>query len=450
MRQSDEKKDQSIHLILLSGGSGKRLWPLSNDVRSKQFLKLLKDDQGGRESMVQRVYRQIRAEDGWASITIAAGAGQEDLLKMQIGSDVTIVTEPDRRDTFPAIALACSYIYSHQGAKKEDVVVVLPADPFVEADFFRKIKEIPRAMESSSQVVLLGVKPTTPTEKYGYILPEERSAECKKVRCFKEKPNQEEAQELIDSGALWNCGVFGMRLGYMMDLLTHNYDIDFEYEEVYRRFDELKKTSFDYAVVEKAESVVVIPYTGTWKDLGTWQTVTEEMKIPAEGNVIGAESCKNTHVVNDLDLPIVVMGLEDAVVVASGDGILVANKDATVKLKEAISGLNGRPRYERRRWGKYRVLEQTEGSLTKKLIIEAGKGISYQYHRKRKEFWTVTGGEGVVYLDGEKRSVFPGDCIQIPVGVKHGIKAVTELHVVEVQLGEELVEEDIMRLEMEW
>lgn len=440
-----------MHLILLSGGSGKRLWPLSNDVRSKQFLKLLKDENGQTESMVQRVYRQIKEVGGWDSVTIAGSASQQDMIALQLGADVNVVIEPERRDTFPAIALACSYLHSEKHMERNEIITILPVDPYVDLGYFKKISEIEAVFnERNPDLVLIGATPTFATEKYGYLVPGKREEGSFAVDFFKEKPIAEEAQHLINQGALWNCGVFGLKLDYVFNILEEKYKIhDFSYQAMLKTFATLKKTSFDYEVVEKAKNIRGLEYTDRWMDLGTWQTITQEMKNLSEGNII-FDNCNNTHIINDNDLPIVAMGIDNSVIVASSDGILVARKDETYKLKEVISELSSRPMYERKRWGRYKVIEGNAGSLTKKLILEPGKQISYQYHEHRKEVWTIISGEGVVYLDGIKRNVTIGDVIYVEEYMKHGIKAITELEIIEVQIGDKLVEEDIIRFEMEW
>lgn len=451
-----------MHLVLLSGGSGKRLWPLSNDIRSKQFLKLLKNENGQAESMVQRVFRQIKTVGGWDSVTIAAAASQKDIINLQLGESVNIVIEPERRDTFPAIALACSYLYSELMVGRDEVIAVLPVDPYVDLEYFRKISEIENNILEDSDLILLGATPTFPTEKYGYIVPvynnfsdpqsaHQHNQKALKVAYFKEKPTVEAAEELINNGALWNCGVFGLKLRYVLDILEDKYKIsNFSYDSMKETFKSLKKTSFDYEIVEKAKNIKVLKYEHTWMDLGSWQTVTLEMKNKVEGNVITDDKCTNTHVINDLELPLVAMGIEDSIIVASCDGILVAKKDVTSRLKEIISDINYRPMYERKRWGKYKVLELSPNTLTKKLIIEEGKQISYQYHVHRKEIWTIVSGTGLLYLDGVKRIVSVGDVIRVDEGMKHGIKAVTELELIEVQIGSILDETDIIRIEMIW
>ena len=197
-----------MNLVLLSGGSGKRLWPLSNDIRSKQFIKIFKDGEGGYESMVQRVFRQIKRVDPQAKVTIATSKAQVSLIHNQLGNEVGISVEPCRRDTFPAIALATSYLVDVMGVPADESVVVCPVDPYVDDDYFEALKDLSRqADQGEANLVLMGIEPTYPSEKYGYILPEGEGPVAR-VRTFKEKPTAAVAEGYISQGALWNGGVF--------------------------------------------------------------------------------------------------------------------------------------------------------------------------------------------------------------------------------------------------
>ena len=449
-----------MHLILLSGGSGKRLWPLSNEVRAKQFLKLLKDESGNPISMVQRVFGQIPKAGDWDSVNVVAGNTQRDMLELQIGSGYHLIMEKVRRDTFPAITLACSYILSILNGSVDDTVCVLPVDSYVDDEYFYKLKELERGLEEGYEYMLLGVMPTFPTEKYGYIVPknnernEEESTQRKtiqKVDRFVEKPKKKVAEEIIEEGGLWNCGVFCFKIRSIKEYLEKQYDIyDFSYETIDQKFSSLPQKSFDYEVLEEAQNIGAISYEGMWMDLGTWQTVTSEMSNLKEGNVLLGEHCNNTHVINDLGLPIVVMGVEDSVVVASNDGILVSKKDETYKLKDLVGAFDKRPMYERKRWGKYRVIHEGDNVITKQLIIFQDQNLSYQYHLNRKEIWTVIKGEGELILDDIRRVVKTGDVIQIEKEQKHAIRAITDLEIIEVQMGEKLTEDDIVRIDLDW
>lgn len=266
-----------MQIILLSGGSGKRLWPLSNEARSKQFLRLLPSPDGGRESMVQRVIRQIRESGLSCPVTIATSVSQKDAITNQLGEDVTVVTEPCRKDTFPAICLASAYLEKVAKCGKDETVIVMPCDPYTEDRYFHAIAEMAEAVRNNAaDLVLMGIKPTYPSAKYGYVIPQKQSDTngLYKVKRFTEKPDITTAKKIIAEGAFWNGGVFAFRLGYMTDIVRKYLTYD-SFEEVRSRYEELPKISFDYEVVEKAKSVAVVPYEGEWKDLGTWNTLTD-------------------------------------------------------------------------------------------------------------------------------------------------------------------------------
>ncbi|GIO62470.1 sugar phosphate nucleotidyltransferase [Paenibacillus cineris] len=447
-----------MKIVLLSGGSGKRLWPLSNDARSKQFLRVLETGSGERISMLQRVWDQLAAEGLGQDSCIATSKGQVDMIQSQIGSEAEIVIEPEKRDTFPAIALAASYLYSMKDMPLDEVMIVMPVDPFVEQPFFNRLRKLERVVQTSgADLALLGVLPTYPSEKYGYIVPEsieDNTSEYVQVHSFREKPREEEAADMIRQGALWNCGVFAFRLGFIIDMLIER-KLPIHYEEAVRQYGRFLKTSFDYEVVEKTEHIVVMPYEGEWKDLGTWNTLTEEIASPLIGKGTLSPDSQNTHVINELDIPVTAIGVSNLIIAASPDGILVSDKEASPRIKELVNSDDLRPMVEERRWGQYRVLdflkyEDGQEVLTKRIRIQAGKNLSYQYHHKRKEVWTVIAGSGEMILDGQYRRITTGDVIVIPAQSKHSLKAATDMEIIEVQTGTELVEEDIVRLAMRW
>ena len=446
-----------IHLVLLSGGSGSRLWPLSNGARSKQFLKVLRDDAGNHVSMVQRVFSQIRKVPVDLDVTIATCESQQASIERQVKGDFTLVLEPERRDTAPAIMLTCAHLALTQGANPDDTVVVMPIDTYADQAYYDRIVELDAAVQSDvADLVLMGVEPAYPSEKYGYIVPSSREDGVWSVACFKEKPFRVEAEHLLEIGSLWNCGVFSFRLGYLMDLLRGFLDAS-DYEAVVSHYAELPKASFDYEVVEKASSVAVVPYSGAWKDLGTWNTLSEEMVDERAGRAtVDATTCRNVCIVHEPGLPLVVAGLVDAGVVATPDGILVSGKEASTHLKPLVAqAAASRPMYERRHWGEYRVLDSSaysdgRRSLTKELVVDPGKQLSYQKHMRRSEIWTIVSGEGEVVLDGKVFLVGPGSVVSIDSRHLHAVRARTELRIVEVQMGDALVEDDIERFGYWW
>lgn len=412
------------------------------------------------ESMVQRVVRQTRETGIAEDITIATNASQLDIITNQLGDDISVVTEPERRDTFPAIALAASYLKHAKRCPDDEIVVIMPCDPYTETGYFETIRKMSECVKASvADLVLMGITPTYPSSKYGYVVPAINKAACMSsgymlVDKFIEKPSVEIAEGLIKQHALWNGGVFSFHLGYMMNIVRKYIDSD-TFEETRKRYSELPKISFDYEVAEKAKSVAVVPYTGEWKDLGTWNTLTDELHKHIIGNAVMGSHCENTHIINELHHPIYADGLEDVVVAASPDGIIVCQKRYTENIKNAVDNLTPRPMYEERRWGTYRVLDEStyadgHHSLTKSITLNPGKSISYQRHLHRAEAWTFVEGDGLFVLDGNEKHIKAGDTVIIPMGHKHTVKAITQLSFIQIQTGNPLVEDDIERFDWEW
>ena len=437
-----------MNLVLLSGGSGQRLWPLSNDIRSKQFIKIFHREDGELESMVQRVYRQIKTVDTDATVTIATSKSQVSAIHNQLGEEVGISVEPCRRDTFPAIALAAAYLKDVQGVGEEESVVVCPVDPYVENDYFEALKALgDRAAVSSANLVLMGIEPTYPSEKYGYIIPIGKE-QVSKVSMFKEKPTQEVAKDYIAKGALWNGGVFAFKLGYVLNR-AHEL-IDFvDYDDLFNKYDTLTKISFDYAVVEKESSIQVLRYSGDWKDVGTWNMMAEVMADKTKGKAILDETCENTNVVNELNIPILCMGCKDMIIAASGDGILIADKERSGYMKPYVEKIETEAMYAEKSWGTYTVIDVQPGSMTVKVSMKAGEKMSYHMHNEREEVWTVVSGKGKAIVDGMEQVLRTGDVITIAAGCKHTVKAITPLDMIEVQLGDEISVSDKIKFELD-
>ncbi len=437
-----------MNIILLSGGSGKRLWPLSNDIRSKQFIKLFKNENDVYESMVQRVYRQIKTVDQDANISIATGKSQVSAILNQVGHDASICVEPARRDTFPAIALAAAFLHSVKGVELDEVAIICPVDPYVNNDYFEALSALNEfANSNKANLTLMGVEPTFPSEKYGYIIPE-TDEKYSSVSAFKEKPTQAIAREYIAQGALWNCGVFAFKLGYVLEIAEKLIGYT-AYEDMYNNYEKLEKISFDYAVVEKESNIDVMRFAGDWKDIGTWNTLADEMSEAAIGNAILNETCENTHVINELNIPILCMGLKNMVVSASGDGILVSDIEESARIKPFVSELDDRVKYAEKSWGKYEVIDVDNKSMTIKITLESGNQMSYHNHERRDEVWTVISGTGRAIIDGEAKAIKPGDVITMQAGSKHMVIADDELKIMEVQIGEEINVHDKQKYEYE-
>ena len=425
-----------MNIILLSGGSGKRLWPLSNDIRSKQFIKIFKTDDGY-ESMVQRVYRQITEVDKDASVTIATSKTQVSAIHNQLGDSVGVCVEPCRRDTFPAIALATAYLHDVKGVGPDEPVVVCPVDPYVNNDYFEALKQLSDLAEKGgANLSLMGIEPTYPSEKYGYIIPESAGS-VSPVRTFKEKPDAKTAEQYIAQGALWNGGVFAYRLGYVLDRAHELIDFT-DHQDLFNKYETLNKISFDYAVVEHESKIQVMRFAGQWKDMGTWNTLTEAMEEPKIGKAILNDACENVHVLNELDVPVLCMGLKDVVVSASPEGILVSDKEQSSYIKPFVDKIDQQIMFAEKSWGSFRVLDVEDESLTIKITLNPGHRMNYHSHARRDEVWTVISGRGWAIVDGVKTAVQAGDVVKMPAGSRHTIVADTELKVMEVQLGRDI------------
>ena len=426
-----------MNIILLSGGSGKRLWPLSNEIRSKQFVKFLKDDAGQLESMTQRLYRQIRQVAPDSNITIATAKAQVSSIRNQLGDGVDISIEPCRRDTFPAIALAAAYLRDVKKLGEEEPVVVCPVDPYVDLSYFEALKELESlAAEGRASLVLMGIEPDCPSEKYGYIIPKGKER-VDQVLTFKEKPDTETAREYIRQGALWNGGVFAFKLGYLMKKAHEILDFA-DYQDLFDRYEDAVKISFDYAVAEKEKDLAVLRFKGRWEDLGTWNALTGQMDERIYGKGSCDETCENVHIVNELSVPILCMGLKDTVVAASPEGILVSTKERSDFMKPYVDAINRQVHFAEKSWGEFCIIDVEKHSLTIRVTLLTGRSMSYHSHEYRDEVWTVISGSGQVTLDGEKRQVGPGDVVRIPAGCRHKVQADTRLQMIEVQLGEEI------------
>lgn len=430
-----------MNIILLSGGSGKRLWPMSNDIRSKQFLKIFKNKNGCYESMVQRMYNGIKRIDPDAKVTVATSKLQVSALQNHLGSDIGISVEPTRRDTFPAIALATAYLADEMEVDPSEPVVVFPVDPYVDDTYFEALEKLGElADDGKSNLTLMGIEPTEPSEKFGYIIPEDTN-EVSKVSTFKEKPDTETAKKYIEQGALWNGGVFAYRISYVLDkakeIIGYN-----DYASLFENYENLEKISFDYAVVEREDNIRVMRYSGQWCDLGTWDTLTEVLDDNAIGYAILNEDCKNVHVINEMNVPMICMGLHDIVAFASPDGILISDKEQSAQIKPIVDNLHQEVMFAEKSYGTFRIIDIGDESVTIKVDMEAKEHMNYHAHRFRDEIWTVISGVGRVIVNDSEKIVQPGDVVKVSAGIKHTIIAETDLQLIEVQVGKNISVDD--------
>ena len=398
--------------------------------------------------MLQRVYRQITTVDADAKITIATSKSQAGAIKNQLGEKASVCVEPCRRDTFPAIMLAATYLHDELKVAADEAVVVCPVDPYVDKTYYEAVKTLQKlAEQGDANLTLMGIEPTCPSEKFGYIIPESGDI-ISRVREFKEKPDIEMAKKYLSQNALWNAGIFASKLGYLLNK-AHSM-IDFEdYHDLFNQYNTLTKISFDYAVVEKEPSIQVLRYGGDWKDVGTWNMMAEVMADKTKGKVILDETCENTNVVNELNIPILCMGCKDMIIAASGDGILISDKERSGHMKPYVEKIETEAMYAEKSWGTYTVIDVQPGSMTVKVSMKAGEQMSYHMHNNREEVWTVVSGKGKAVVDGLEQILHTGDVITLAAGCKHTVEAITALDMIEVQLGEEIDACDKVKFSME-
>ena len=433
-----------MYIVLLSGGSGKRLWPLSNDLCSKQYIKLMNHDseKENREkcSMLQRVFGQLETAGLSENTIVCASSAQVELIESQLNGAAEVAVEPMRRDTFPAVMLSCAYLLSKRGAKADDVVAFLPVDPYTTGDFFQKIKRLGETIAASDDTIgLLGGVPTYPSTKYGYIVPEQGEGEQLKVTGFREKPDEETAEKLVADGALWNCGVFCFKLSMAAGWLA-KYGVGVDYDKMVADYEKLPKKSFDYEVLEHWERIVAIKYADLWKDLGTWNTLTEEMPENSIGDVTWDDTCENSHAINVLGIPMVVMGAKNMVIAASHDGILVADKHQSSYIKDCLANIADTSKYEERRWGTIKTIDNDEDDgikrVTKRIKVVAGKKTPESRHLQHTETITVLSGMGKLIMEGVEVDLMAGATVSIAAGKTYSIQALgSDLRCIEISIS---------------
>ncbi|PKG46507.1 sugar phosphate nucleotidyltransferase, partial [Planococcus sp. Urea-trap-24] len=379
------------------------------------------------------------------------------ILKDQLNDIIPTVIEPETRDTFGAVALSVLYMLENDSVTSEEPICIFPVDILVDHSFIECIKNICEKKRNSS-ISLIGVNPTSPSEKYGYILPlknELLNNEDGQVKLYVEKPTKLQAQTLIENGALWNSGVSIFTSEIIITWLK-NLNLPLTYNELLTKYNEIPNISFDYQVLAQTEQIFYTKYSGKWKDLGTWDSITQELNQ----NIIGKgtiQNSENTHLFNELEIPIIVQGIQNAVVSASINGILVCSKDEAYLIKDAVDlyGDDCNDLFVEKNWGWYKILDHSINSagqhiLTKKLHIKENNNISYQFHEHRDETWTIIDGKGILVIDNQIFDAVVGKTFHIPSGSKHSIKALTSLEIIEIQSGSQTRETDIIRISNDW
>lgn len=456
--------------VILSGGSGTRLWPRSRKHYPKQLLRLL-----GQHTMIQET--ALRVDHLGAPVIVCNEEHRflvaEQLLELGI-KPAAIILEPVARNTAPAIALAALAAYEKD---PKSILVVLPADHLIkDVSSFRTRLETAIELAETGKLVTFGIRPERAETGYGYIKAERKSSDkALEIQQFVEKPDIATAVDYFVSGKYyWNSGMFVFRADvYLSELEVHQAEIlkyaraafenasqDLDFTRVDQEsFAQCPEDSIDYAIMEKTGNAVLVPYDTDWSDLGSWQAIWEETEKDSDENVILgdviAEDCSGSlfHAENHL---IAAIGVEDMVIIDTKDALLIAKKDRVQDIKKIVDRLKTLERGEYllhrevfRPWGSYDSIDAGEGYQVKRITVKPGKSLSLQYHHKRSEHWVVVKGEALVQIGDDEQLVGENQAAYIPKGVKHRLTnpGDTPIHLIEVQSGSYLGEDDIVRLE---
>ncbi|MBI5611888.1 MAG: mannose-1-phosphate guanylyltransferase/mannose-6-phosphate isomerase [Gammaproteobacteria bacterium] len=465
----------SIQPVVLSGGSGSRLWPLSREQYPKQLLALVSD-----RTLLQETVRRLDALTGAAAPVVVCNEAHRFMVAEQLrqlgGSPAHIILEPDGRNTAPALTLAALTL---QGLGQDPVMLVMPADHVIQDNaVFLQVVRLGAELAEQGRLVTFGIVPDVAETGYGYI---KKGAalgaglDAWQVAAFVEKPDTATAGQYLQSGQyLWNSGIFMMRPSvWLEELQRHRPDIaracqdamagavaDGDFIRAERAaFGACPSDSIDYAVMEKTARAVVVPMDAGWSDIGAWSALSRIIPQDSAGNVIRgdvmAHATRNTTLMAGHRF-LAVVGLEDIIVVETADAVLVAHRDHAQAVKDIVARLKSEQRDEYkihrkvyRPWGSYEGVDAGPGFQVKRLIVNPGAALSLQLHHRRAEHWVVVNGTAKVTRGEEVFTLMQNQSTYIPPQVKHRLEnpGTQPLEMIEVQSGDYLGEDDIVRFE---
>ena len=439
--------------LILAGGKGTRLWPLSRELMPKQFIKLFS------ESLFQKTVRRALYHSSPDEIYVITNKEYrfrvlDDLEELGVKiPEENVILEPEAKNTLPAICLGIK-------VAGEGKFAVLPSDHLIEADegYLRAFRVAEKL--SDSHLVTFGISPTRPHTGYGYIRPGKKLDGGFEVEQFKEKPSAELAEEYVSKGYFWNSGmfVFDSKI-FVEELEKHAPEFMKVFEEGEKAYEHIPEASIDYAILEKSERVAVVPINTFWSDLGNFDSIYEVMERDDEGNAIKSNDfialdSKNNLVITQRLTALI--GVEDSIIIDTDDALLIAKRGEAEKVREVYKLLAERNdkvveihRTAYRPWGCYTVLEENTGYKIKRITVKPGKRLSLQRHYHRSEHWVVVKGTARVIVDGREVLLRSGESTFVPAGAIHRIEnpGKVPLEVIEIQIGEYLEEDDIERFE---
>ena len=451
--------------IILAGGSGERLWPLSRALRPKFLLEIYKG-----KTLLQNIFETALSVSTVKNIVTVTNIRQETETRLQLKemcSKPVIISEPMVKNTAPAISAALTYL----SGKRDEVVVILPCDFVVEdKDAFVETLNKAKLCAKDGYIVTIGVKPTYPETGFGYIKVGDALKTGNKVEKFVEKPSMEKAQTYVEEGnCFWNTGVIVSKLsllqktmekyassssyGFDKDMFDENNKIKYEY------YENIHNISIDYALLEKADNIAVVELEAEWTDIGSWVALYNNGEKDSKANVVHGnvilDKVKNSFVYSSKEL-VAVSGKEDTIVVETEDAVLVCDKNRAGEINKIVQALKTQKneitnthKTVFRPWGFYTCLNGGDGWLSKIITVSAGHKLSLQSHNHRSEHWVVLEGTATVILDGETHVLSKCQSIDIPLMAKHSLQNHTKdvLKILEVQKGDYISEDDIIRYE---
>lgn len=453
--------------VILAGGSGTRLWPLSRKSYPKQFLKI-----NGTPSLLQDTVRRLLGVVAAKDVVVLTNAQYKyhvraDLREWTQDTAAHIVLEPCSRNTAPSLALAAVFCRDRLHALGDEVMFVAPADHVIKpADRFAELVRRAEQIAAGGRIVTFGVAPRSAETAYGYIEAGDRiGPDYHAVEAFTEKPDYDTAQAYVASGRhYWNSGMFAFRIDVLLDELRRHAPniyavIEDGYDKALARFASMPNISIDYAVMERTTRLVTLPVDLYWNDVGSWDALFDLMGRDADGNLkvgdVVALDTRDTLIMSDKRL-ITAIGLADLLVVETGDAILIARRGDAQKVKQVVERLQQDRRGEAddhlttyRPWGHYTVLERGDRYQIKRVVVNPGEKLSLQMHHHRSEHWVVVRGTALVTLGESERAVGENEGVYVPRATRHRVAnpGTGPLEIIEVQNGEYLGEDDIVRFD---
>ena len=453
--------------IILAGGSGSRLWPISRELYPKQLLNLNSD-----KSLLQATFERLKTCIPEQNIISITNTKHTSNIRMQLSGltkSPVILSEPVAKNTAPAIAACTKYII--QTSNSDPIIIVAPSDQFIKDN--KKFQDTVKKGEKLAQegyIVTFGIEPSYPETGFGYINTGDKIDEGFKVKEFVEKPELETAKKYLNEGTyFWNSGIFMFKASTFLQetekhapeimKILNEFDFSKSNEISFVAFDKMPNISVDYAVMEKSDKIALVKLESDWNDLGSWSSIYDISNKDENGNVfIGHvldKNSKNSFVYSSSKL-VATIGLEDTIIVETEDAVLACKKDQAQNVKQVYETLKKQNdnthlihKTVYRPWGFYTVIAQGKGFMTKIIHVNPGQKLSLQSHNFRSEHWVVLTGKAKVILEAKESILSPGHSIDIPLKAIHSLQNPFEedLEVIEVQKGDPLIEEDIIRYE---